>query len=196
MRTPNGATSTATIETLKEDFCNTDNGTCSTSAEFEDFLKRNVFKHVTPPYHPSSHGLSERAVQTFKVALQKTQGGSINTKVCRFLFNYSITPQTVTGISPADMLNKRKLRSCLNLLYPGVRSRVQQKQDNAVHKKPGVYRSFSNGDHVYVSNFGQGSKWIPGDVKQDSGLSVQVQLQEGRLVRRHLDHMVIRHDHA
>ena len=40
-----------------------DNGTAFTSAEFQNFVQRNVFRHITSaPYHPATNGLAERAV--------------------------------------------------------------------------------------------------------------------------------------
>ena len=67
--------SSATIELLRKSFSTfglpevvvSDNGTGFKSEEFEAFLRANRVKHVcTPPYHPSSNGLVERAVQTLK----------------------------------------------------------------------------------------------------------------------------------
>ena len=56
----------------------TDNGPCFVSAEFETFLVRNGIKHLTSaPYHPSSNGLAERAVQLVKRGLKKTTSGSM-----------------------------------------------------------------------------------------------------------------------
>ena len=47
-----------------------DNATCFTSTEFQTFLKRNRICHITSaPYHPTTNGLAERAVQTLQGGL-------------------------------------------------------------------------------------------------------------------------------
>ena len=75
------ATSTVTIEHLREIFAThglpatlvTDNGAQFTSTEFQTFMTKNGIRHVTSsPYHPSSNGLAERSVQTFKEHMKKT----------------------------------------------------------------------------------------------------------------------------
>ena len=67
------STSTTTISLLRKSFASlglpevivSDNATNFTSEEFEQFFKKNGVKHVkTPPYHPASNGLAERAVYT------------------------------------------------------------------------------------------------------------------------------------
>ena len=68
-------TANATIEVLRALFSRyglplevvSDNGPRFVAREFQTFLKMNCIKHtLCPPYHPSTNGLAERHVQTFK----------------------------------------------------------------------------------------------------------------------------------
>ena len=107
------------------------NGTVFTSEEFNSFTKQNGIRHVTSaPYHPTSNGLAERAVQTFKSFMEKSTSGSIEARVSRFLLQYRITPQTTTGISPAEMIMGRRPRSRLDLLIPNMATKMQHKQQS------------------------------------------------------------------
>ncbi|KAI2646062.1 hypothetical protein H4Q32_027944 [Labeo rohita] len=170
-----------------------DNGSCFTSEEFGTFMKRNGIQHVlSDPYHPSSNGLAERAVQTFKEGMKKMKGETVETRVARFLFNYRITPYATTGLSPAQMLMSRKLRSPFDLLLPDVKTKIlkkQQKQKEG-HDKTCKLRSFEVGDSVYVRNYSGGPKWIPAVVKSCTGpLSYKTALGQGQTVKRHVDQM-------
>lgn len=106
-------TSSKTIEQLRIIFSThgfpkkvvTDNGPSFTSAEFSQFMKENGIVHVTStPYHPSSNGLAERAVQTFKRGIERIQGAMIQERLSKFLFTYRITLHTTTGVPPAELL--------------------------------------------------------------------------------------------
>ena len=113
-------TSTKTIQVIRSVFTRhglpqkvvTDNGTLFTSQEFQAFMKANGIKHVTSsPYHLSTNGLAERCVQTMKLGIKRTKGGSLQEKLSTFLFDYCITPHSITVVAPCELLIKRRLRS-------------------------------------------------------------------------------------
>ena len=200
----NHSTSTATIEKLRQIFAVhglpeilvSDNGTCFTSDMFETFLKRNGVKHLcSAPYHPSTNGLAERAVQVLKRGLKKMVGGTIETRVSRLLAAYRVTPHSTTGLSPAELMFNRKIRTRFDLAKPcvGQHVRARQEQQKQHHDRARSDRSnFEVGDSVNVKNFGQGPKWLAAVVARKTGpLSYEVELLEtGQVQRRHLDQMI------
>lgn len=160
-------------------------------------MAQNGIQHITSaPYHPSSNGLAERAVQTFKEGVKKMKGGSIEARVSRFLFSYHITPQTTTGLSPAEMLMNRRLRSAFDLIKPDIKSKIENKQmkQKENHDKTARLRKFSPEDTVYARNYGLGPKWIPATVESPTGpVSYTVILNNGQRMRRHVDQVRARH---
>ena len=196
----NSATSLATIEKMRSTFAThglpevlvTDNGSVFTSAEFADFAKQNGIRHVfSAPYHPASNGLAERAVQTFKEGMRKSRPGSLETRLARFLFKYRITPHSTTGLSPAELLMGRRLHSHLSQLHPDVAQRVEhhQEQQKLGHDHHSKVCTFKVGDPVFARNFGNGPTWLPGLVQERRGpLSCLIELVDGRVIRRHMDH--------
>jgi hypothetical protein len=198
------ATSTATIEKLMETFAIhglpksivSDNGSCFTSEEFRNFTRSNGILHTcTAPYHPSSNGLAERAVQTVKMGLKKILDGTLEMRLSRFLARYRLTPQSSTGVSPAELLLKRRPRSKLDLLYPDTSVKVHRSQalQKAQHDRHARARFFEEGDIVFVTNFGRGDARLPGEIWKKTGpLSFIVCLTDGRKVRRHQDHIQLR----
>ncbi len=75
-------TSEKTIEALSSFFARyglpeqivSDNGPQFTSVEFDNFMKQHGIKHIkSAPYHPSTNGLAERFVQTFKNAMRASE---------------------------------------------------------------------------------------------------------------------------
>ena len=196
----NSTSAEATISKLRSIFSThglpeqivSDNGSGFTSSEFEEFLSHNGIKHIrTSPYHPSSNGLAERAVQIFKSSVKKLEG-PMKERISKFLFKYRVTPQTTTGISPAELLMGRRLRTHLDLLHPDIAQKVQDKQQKITGKKPP--RVFQVDDKVYAKNF-HGAKWISAIVsKVADPLSYQVTTNEGTILRRHVDHLRVRYD--
>lgn len=193
------ATSAAVIEELRPLFACfglpetvvTDNGTCFTSAEFKDFLATNGIRHITSaPYHPSSNGLAERAVQIVKRGLRKTTGGSVRSRLAKFLYAYRLAPQGTTGRSPAEMLLGRRPRSRLDILRPLTAERVetQQLKQKSKHDAHAHERLLQEGDSVLVRNYLQGEKWLPGTIVRQTGpVSYSVRLSDGRERRCHQD---------
>ena len=130
-----------------------DNGAAFTSSDFETFTKRNGIRHLTTtPYHPSTNGLAERAVQIFKQAMRKSQSGDLKTKLARFLLHYRTTPHATTGTTPAELLMGRPLRTLLDLMRPNISAKVENKQlsQKLHHDNKARERSFAPQDKVYV----------------------------------------------
>ena len=193
------ATSSATITCLRKIFATfgipeilvSDNGSNFTSQEFETFLKRNGVIHKTSaPYHPASNGLAERAVRTFKQGIKKNTKGSMQDRLSRFLFGYRNLPQTTTGHSPVELMFNRPLRTHMDLLIPDLNKRMEQ-QEEPVDPQ----RVFKPSDLVFVKNLPPGSKptWLPGEIQSTGPRSCIVALTDGRIVRRHLDHIRVRY---
>ena len=171
----------------------TDNGSCFVSEEFEAYLLKNGIRHLTSaPYHPATNGLAERAVQILKKGLKKEKQGSVSARLARVLFGYRITPQSTTGVSPAQLLLNRQPRTKFDLLRPNLTERVEQHQSQhkSNHDGSSRERRFSKGETVYAQNFGQGQRWIPGVIQEVTGpVSFLVRLDGNRIVRKHLDHL-------
>ena len=167
-------TSSKTIEILRIVFANhglpqkvvTDNGPSFTSAEFRAFMMANGIIHVkSAPYHPSTNGLAERAVQTFKQAIPRISGTTLQEKISKFLFKYWITPHAVTGVPPSQLLMGRNLRCKLDTWYPDIGQRVETNQSKQKKARDGLapQRTFKVGDLVFAENFsGSSPRWLLG----------------------------------
>ena len=170
---PTSSTSaTATIEKLRQAFANhglpdmvvSDNGAGFASEEFADFMARNGILHVkTAPRHPSSNGLVERSFRIFKEGMKKLEGfgGTVHTRLSRFFLAYRSTPQTTTGVTPAELLLNHRLRTRLDLIRPELRHRVETHQEaqKVHHDNTKKARQFAVGDNVLGKNFSPGRKW-------------------------------------
>ena len=195
------STSSVTMEKMRSSFATlgvpeqlvTDNGPSFTSAEFAQFVRNNGVRHVTTaPYHPSSNGLAERAVQTFKTGLKKITEGSLESRLARFLLNYRTTPHSSTGLSPSELMFGRRLRTRLDLLKPDLSRtvRAHQEHQKKTHDAHARHRDLAIGTTVYVKNFRQGPPWLPGVIKEPRGpVSYTVETEDGRIIRRHVDHI-------
>ena len=200
-----GPSTKDTIKCLRHLFCQlglpvtivSDNGTCFTSQEFQDFLSKNGIRHITSAvYKPSTNGLAERMVQTFKSTLASSKE-HYSTLLDKFLFKYRITPHTTTGVSPAELLFRRKLRCRLDLLHPadmvGHKVSLSQEAQKRHHTSHPRHLHLPPGTPVLVRDYSSASpKWSPGNITEQRGpVSYKCQLDDGRAVRRHQDQLLL-----
>lgn len=103
-----------------------DSGTAFTGIEFSEFMARNGIRHLrTAPYHTVNNGFAEHAVQMFKTAMRKSSNGSID---ARFLFHYRTTPNSITGVSPDELLMGSRIH--LDQLRPHLATKVYNQQQS------------------------------------------------------------------
>jgi transposase InsO family protein len=149
-----------------------DGGPQFVSQEFRDAAARwNAQLTVSPPYHPPSNGIAERAVRTVKEMLGHVGADRLE----EALFQYRATPQP-GGQSPAELLMGRRLRTRLTLA---------PKKTESEARPPAAYRP---GDRLRVRTFGRGPRWTLGTVERMRGRAVVEALtDDGAHVRRHLN---------
>ena len=99
--------------------------------------------------------MAERTAQTIKQGIRKLKGGSLESRLYRFLLGYNVTPQATTGVAHSIALMGRRLRRRLDLVVPDVGSRVREKQGKMkqYHDDKVKDRTFYVGDPVYAKNF-------------------------------------------
>ena len=196
-------TTTTTIELMRKSFATlglpdvivSDNAANFTSMEFSTFMKRSGIKHVrTPLYHPSSNGIAEMVVQTLKDGLRKIKEGSLETRLSRFLFKYRITPHSITGISPSEIMFGRRLHSHLDHLRPHLEKKANLNYDR--QRSTGMMLMLNRVfKMVYIRNYAPGPQWLPGKIIELHGnVLFTVLLEDGRRVKKHTDQIIYRYE--
>uniref|UniRef100_A0A0A9X8H3 RNA-directed DNA polymerase n=2 Tax=Lygus hesperus TaxID=30085 RepID=A0A0A9X8H3_LYGHE len=184
--TTKNMTAVGTIRLLRESFARfgipevivADNFSAFTSDEFQDFLRKNgvVFKSGAP-FNPRTNGAAENAVRTVKRAIYAAIGKinedeALDMVLQRFLLDYRNTKHITTGISPAEALLGRNLRSRLDLIRPPPAAAfVAKQQARQVQYHGGVDGPVWEIDQpVWVKNYRKGEEpWIEGIVERVLG---------------------------
>ena len=183
-------TATQTVAVLRKMFAAnglpeqvvSDNGPQFVSEEFASFCQFNGIKHIrVSPYHRSSNGLAERFVQTFKVAMSKSEkdGLLFSHRLASFLLLYRARPKGTTAVPPSVLFIGHSLCTRLDLLRPNPGTTVvsnqasqKQKHDRDFHRSP---------------------SWVPATIMKELGpVSFMVQTSSGLLWKWHLDHTHVR----
>ena len=90
--------------------------------------------------------------------MKKLTSGIIETRVTRFLFNYRITPQTTTSVSPSELIFGHRLLDKLDFLHPSIEAKFHQNQcrQKELHDFYARDCVIVEGYSVLVKNFGAG----------------------------------------
>ncbi|PAA56643.1 hypothetical protein BOX15_Mlig004385g26 [Macrostomum lignano] len=107
-----------------------DNGPQFVSDEFEEFLRAEGIKHSrVSRYYPQGNGGVERFNRSLKegLAANLRAGAKFEDAIDLVLKTYRSSQHALTGLTPAELMIGRKLRSGLQLLRP---TPVQQRDDS------------------------------------------------------------------
>ena len=168
-----------------------DNGPQFVSSEFQLFIKS---KHIRcSPYHPSSNGLTDRMVQTFKKAMKASahENTSVSQRLADFLLSYCSTTHATTNKMPCTLFLGRSLRTQLDLLLPNLQKRVttQQARQKFTHDQRSINQEFYVGQQVMARNLRPSAAWLPAIVVERLGHLIYLVDVNGQLWKRHIDHL-------
>lgn len=185
----------------------TDNGTSFCSLEFNIFCNLNGISHVTsPPYHPASNGQAECYVKIVKRGIKSSLQTSNNVKqnklkLLKYLFDYRNSIHTTTGISPAQLVFGRQLRSRLDLLNPSpspsspsLAEHVHSKQCSQIEAHDGKDTKFLPNQLVLYKKYSSNNKfiWAKGVIIREIGTMLFLirDCVTSVCVRKHKDQML------
>ena len=155
-------TTTKTLAVLYGWFCErsgfpstvvSDNGPQFTSKDFTDRMNKWGVKHIlTPPYHPASNGLAEKAVGIVKGKLKKMESSTVPVQL-HFNLNlllriYRATPHSSTRRTPFELISSAPVPQ----IFPSLQ--LQQRNQDTLQPKNEFRptRKFESGDSVLVYN--------------------------------------------
>ncbi len=150
--------------------------------------------HPCAPNHPSSNGLVDCFIRTFKQALKagKDDGRSLEQRLEKFLLTYRTSPHATTGVVPCTLFLQQSLRTRLDLLKSDIGAQVRDKQAKQIdhYNQHSKERVFVTEQKVMVRNFRPGLAWFPGTILRKLGpVSFLAEVENGLCWRRHVHHL-------
>ncbi|XP_024886124.1 uncharacterized protein K02A2.6-like [Temnothorax curvispinosus] len=168
-----------------------DNGPPFNAVEFEQFCKENAIKLThSPPYHPQSNGMAEKAVQSIKHNLRKSlleckTSSSLANKVNKYLLYSRNTPCVKTGVAPAELVLKQLPRTKLSMLKPEFNC-TRSKETNC--QMP----TFRPEQSVFVKSIADKEvKWWPAKILERKSFATYLVLVNGKTRLYHASHIKV-----
>ncbi|XP_046742894.1 uncharacterized protein LOC124409358 [Diprion similis] len=154
---------------------------------------------LPPPYHPSTNGLAENAVGSFKRGIdklvkdKKNDSTKISTLITRYLASYRNAPHISTGDTPAKRMLGRETRTRLSLLSKTLIETTRERQVKYFHGRREI--DLEEGDKVYIRNYKDPAKptWEPAIIKTVLGSRTYLYQPKERqevTVKRHTDQII------
>ena len=164
-----------------------DNGTHFTARNVARYLNDQGVRHIrSPPYHPQSVGLAERAIKTVKDHL-RCMPGDLEFALSEIQKGYNMTIHAITGYAPFEIARGRVVRMDPGFVpaYRGagkqssidwtlVSSREQENERELIDIWPG--------DHIWV--YEKNGKWKNGRLIEMEGTRVARVAVDGEDERR------------
>ena len=91
--------------------------------------------------------------------------GNVQDKKSRFLLKYRTTPNTSTGVTPVELLMKRKLRTKPDLIVQTLKV-WRDRSKNIKTDHHAKHRDFETSDHVFIRDFSSPKSSQKGTVVQ------------------------------
>ena len=134
-----------------------DNGPQFTAKEFGEKMSKWGVKHLlTPPYHPASNGLAEKAVGTVKDRLKKMDCPVTSTEfyvnIKRIVYVCNATSQASTDQNPFELMARAPVPSLFPQLQLSQNKTQEQLRATVPQKKLKSMKMFRLGDRVLVYN--------------------------------------------
>lgn len=137
-----------------------DNGPPFTSYEFANFCKNHdiILTH-TPPYHPQSNSYGERYVQTVKKVFAKNlycnSSLTLQQKVMSFLINQNNIPNTVTGLSPTEVMYKYKPKMLIDVVNIKKKVSFDSSTGIGVNKNKNEFVNLKQNSNKKIMNYNE-----------------------------------------
>jgi hypothetical protein len=168
-----------------------DNGPPFNGSRFAKWADIVGFTHrkITPLW-PRANGEAERFMRTLEKSIRTSmlERGSWKQELYRFLRHYRATPHSTTEVSPAEMLNARKLRTEVPCAPATTQKRVHfADQDNIIKLRDARLKRYMKEladarNHAKASNLTEGDRVLVPNQKQHK-LSTPYQPQPYEVIK-------------